>query len=144
VKQATVDLTTTCLTYLCLDIFDPEIEENYLDEQILSGGYRLHTFAASQWVALLRSCARMLRDQPPPDELISLLEHFVTERENMGYTNPSENIAEDPDFKSLKQRSPQLHAMLCHASKFRQLDVGEWRLDEGASNFLLSKYIWAR
>jgi hypothetical protein len=132
--HTTVDLATTCLTYLCLDIFDPEIEEEDLTVNILSGGYRLHAFAASQWVGLVRQCAGMLRNLTPPDELITLLEHFTTERENMGYKSLRDHAPEDGGFKPFKEKWPKLHTILCCALKFRQLDVGDWRFDEGMLN----------
>ena len=129
--QATIDLTTTCLTYLCLDPFNPEIEEEYLTENIISGGYRLHAYAASQWVGLVRKCAGMHRNRTPPDELIALLEIFISERENMGYKGSSECTPEYGELELFKKEWPNLHTMLCRALKFRQLDVGDWRLDEG-------------
>jgi hypothetical protein len=122
------------MTYLCLDLFDPEIEEEDLAENIFSGGYRLHAFAASQWVGLVRKCAGMLRNRTPPDELITLLEHFITERENMEYKGLNEHALEYVELEPFKERWPKLHTMLCHASKFHQLDVGDWRLDEGTLN----------
>ena len=132
----TVDLTTTCLTYLCLDLFDPEIEEEDLTANILSGGYRLHTFATSQWVGLVRKCTGMLRGRTPPDELIASLEHFITERENMGYKGLSDHTPEYGELESFKEKWPRLHTILCRVLKFRQLDVGDWRFDEGMLDIL--------
>lgn len=132
--QATLDLTTTCLTYLCLDLFEPEIEEEDLTENILSGGYRLHAFAASRWVGLVRNFAGMLHNQTPPDELITSLEQFITERENMEYINPSNSTPGCGEFEPFKQKWPNLHTLLCRAREFCQLDVGSWRLNEGTSN----------
>jgi hypothetical protein len=140
--QATVDLTTTCLTYLCLDPFDPEIGEEDLTENIISGGYRLHAFAASQWVELVRKCAGMLGNKNPPDELITLLEHFITERKNMWYEGLDEHAPECGELETFKREWPELHTLLRHALKFRQLDVGDWRLDEGTSNPFLTIFTY--
>jgi hypothetical protein len=132
--HTTVDLATTCLTYLCLDLFDPEIEEEDLTVNILSGGYRLHAFATSQWVGLVRKCAGMLRNRTPPDELVTSLEHFITERENMGYKGLSDHTPEYGELEPFKGKWPKLHTVLCRASKFCQLDVGDRRFDEGMLN----------
>jgi hypothetical protein len=140
--HTTVDLATTCLTYLCLDLFDPEIEEEDLTVNILSGGYRLHAFATSQWVGLVRKCAGMLRNRTPPDELITLLEHFITERENMGYTGLSDHALEYGELEPFKEKWPRLHTILCRTSKYRQLDVGDWRFDEGMLNLLPMTFIY--
>jgi hypothetical protein len=134
--HTTVDLATTCLTYLCLDLFDPEIEEEDLTVNILSGGYRLHAFATSQWVGLVRKCAGMLRNRTPSEELITSLEHFITERENMGYKGLSDHTPEYGELKLFKGKWSKLYTILCRASKFCQLDVGDWRFDEGMLNLL--------
>ena len=73
---------------------------------ILSGGYRLHAFAASQWVGLVRKCAGMLPNRTPPDELITLLEQFVIERENMEYEGLSDDVPEYGELEPFKKEWP--------------------------------------
>src|SRR5207248_11256396 len=92
--QANLDLATTCLTYLCSDLFDPDLSDEDLEENILSGGYRLHSLAATQWAEFVRVCAIMLRNQSPPHELITLLECFIIERGNTEYEGPNKDVPE--------------------------------------------------
>ncbi|KAH0562186.1 hypothetical protein GP486_003120 [Trichoglossum hirsutum] len=72
----------------------------------------------------------MLRNRTPPEELITLLEHFIAERENMEYKGLSEQVLGYDELKIFETKWPKLHTMLCRALEFRQFDVGDWRLDE--------------
>jgi hypothetical protein len=129
--QANLDLATTCLTYLCSDLFDPDLSHEDLEENILSGGYRLHGLAASQWAEFVTVCATMLRNQTPPNGLITLLECFIIERENIEYEGPDNDVPKPGELNLFKKDWPKLHTMLCRALKFRQSDIGDWRLSEG-------------
>jgi hypothetical protein len=133
--QANLDLALTCLTYLSSDLFDPDLSDEDLEENILSGGYCLYGLAASQWAEFVRECAIMLRNQTPPNELITLLECFIIERENIEYEGPNKDVPEPGGLNLFKRGWPKLHTMLCRALKFRRSDIGDWRLSEGSSSF---------
>ncbi|KAK2764389.1 hypothetical protein FQN54_009083 [Arachnomyces sp. PD_36] len=128
--QAHLDVATTCLTYLCSDLFDPEIEKEHLRESILSGGYRLHNFSAFQWMETILRFTKTVHDQAIPDVLIEILELFVSQRENLTYTRSSDTTPEFAELRPFKIKRPKLYDILCRALQFFRLDLGNWRMDE--------------
>jgi hypothetical protein len=130
--QARLDLATTCLKYLCFDCFDPDLQDKDVQDNLLSGAYRLYNFATSLWAGLTKECARNLQMKALPEELIVLLERFIDERRNDEYDGPSEKMPKPCELIPFKGW-PELHYMLCRALEFRrrQLNLGDWRLDEG-------------
>jgi hypothetical protein len=133
--QANLDVATTCLTYLCSDLFDTDLSDEDFKENILSGGYSLHGFATSQWAGLVKGCLVMLQNQTLPNELTILLECLITEQENIDYEGLDKDVPEPGELNLFKRNWPNLHTALCRALKFRQSDIGDWRLSEGISSF---------
>lgn len=124
-------MTKTCLHYLCLDIFDPEIEDQQIKENLLSGAYRLHWFASTQWVEILRHCAISLHDRAPPDDLITTLKTFGERRENTTFQDSSSSYGDwsSDHFEAFKGKHPEIYRLLDQTLKFWHLDTGNWKLD---------------
>ncbi|KAF5013486.1 hypothetical protein FDECE_511 [Fusarium decemcellulare] len=47
--EAVLDISTTCLTYLCSDALHPYLDEEDLEQYVASGSYRLLNFSHNQW-----------------------------------------------------------------------------------------------
>jgi hypothetical protein len=130
-------MTKTCLYYLSSDIFDVGIEHEMIKSNILSGIYRLHWFATTQWIVLLQKCEKLLGSFDLPESLLIALKHFVYECENGNFEGTvGLSSQSDHDFTILRQKEPSLHELLVQALHFRRMDVGDWKLedkDEGIS-----------
>ncbi|KAJ5248989.1 hypothetical protein N7468_000440 [Penicillium chermesinum] len=132
-------MATTCLRYLCLDIFDPEIDPTDVKMHILSGRYGLYWFAASQLLSILQRCARLLADQALPDLLKNELTLFCQIRGNISFDPAAKDdkkavkeqiLPEEDVFQTFKPVLPEEHRFLHHALALRSLDNGKWRLDQ--------------
>lgn len=130
--EANLEMTKTCLHYLCLDIFDPEIEDQQIKENLLSGAYRLHWFAPTQWVEILRHCAISLHDRAPPDDLITTLKTFGERRENTTFQDSSCSYGDwsSDHFEAFRGKHPEIYRLLDQTLKFWHLDTGNWKLDD--------------
>lgn len=129
-------MARTCLNYLSSNIFDIELESDEITQNILSGAYRLHWFAASQWIEIVRRCASLLRNQPLPENMIQALDRLVCQCENGNYEDIAEfDSPRNDEFEVFKERGPNIHKLLHQELQFRRMDVGNWRLedDEGIS-----------
>lgn len=136
-------MTKTCLHYLSSDIFDIENEPEIIERNILSGLYRLHWFATTQWIVLLQECERLLGSCDFPESLNLALKQFVRECVN-GNFEGTVSLTNQPNFSALKQKEPELHELLVQELYFRRMDVGDWKLeenDEGISNQSVCIYI---
>lgn len=131
-------MTKTCLHYLSSDVFDVGIEPEMIKSNILSGIYRLHWFATTQWVVLLQECEKLLGSSDLPESLLVALKHFVHECENGNFEGTlGLNSQSDHEFSTLRQKEPSLHEILVQELYFRRMDVGDWKLEdnEGIFNF---------
>ena len=132
-------MTKTCLHYLSSDIFDVGIEPEMIKNNILSGIYRLHWFATTQWVVLLQECEKLLGSFDLPESLLVALKHFVHECENGNFeATLGLNSESDHEFSTLRRKEPSLHEILVQELYFRRMHVGDWKLednDEGIFNF---------
>jgi hypothetical protein len=136
--QANLNLLMTSLTYLSLDLFELDIPDDEMEENVLSGAYRLHGFATSQWVGLVTQYAMLYEKQTPPDELVKQLDSVITERKNFEFEGQFEDNSNLTDLDLFKKRWPEMHAYLCSALKFqRQRDRADWRISESISRFFL-------
>lgn len=89
-------------------------------ENILSGTYRLHEFAATMWLALTEKSISLNREQPLLDTLIDLLSALFCQRNNNRYTDADQQDCTH-SLKIVKDRYPELHSDLCKSVQFRDI-----------------------
>lgn len=117
------------LTYLCLDIFDPDLDESQIAMNIISGAYCLHWFATFQLLKVLRSYTRLLHGQVPPADFIDLLELFAQKRENPNFDGDSRSLVTNGSLFEPLKKFPEIHELLQRVVVFHQLDIGTWKLE---------------
>jgi hypothetical protein len=129
--EANLEIAMTCLRYLSLQIFDIELDEDEISESILSGSYRLHWFATTQWIEVVRRYSILLCNQSPPATLITALNAFSEECEN-GTTDATADLEslKSDDFEVFKNAEPAIHKLLHQALQFCRMDVGKWKLED--------------
>lgn len=109
------------------DLLDEEIAQN-----ILSGAYRLHDFAATTWFGLLERFNHLGRQDTLPHELVDVLETLRCERANGMHTESAE-ASTQPKLEHFTTLSPALHDMLCKVVGFRQICLeGSFNKGKGA------------
>ncbi|KAJ5175558.1 NACHT nucleoside triphosphatase [Penicillium canariense] len=142
--EATTEMTKTCLYYLSSDIFDIGIEPEMIEENILTGLYRLHWFATTQWIVLLQECERLLGSCDLPEPLLLALKHFAHECENGNFEGTVDLSSQsDHEFSTLRQKEPALQRLLVQELHFRRMDVGDWKVeddDEGIFKQLIYRF----
>lgn len=138
ITQANLSLLITCLTYLSLDLFELDIPDEEMEENVLSGAYRLHGFATSQWVGLVTQYAMLSEKQILPDELVKQLDSVITERKNFEFEGQIKDNSKPRDLDIFERKWPKMRAYLCNALKFqRQRERTDWRMSESISIFSL-------
>ncbi|KAF5697667.1 NACHT domain-containing protein [Fusarium globosum] len=128
---ALIEISTTCLAYLCSDLMDADISDDDIQRNLVSGAYRLLNFAHRQWAECLRLCTRHSRDELPP-QLVPLLGHIMQELANPYY---SEDLDTKLGLWSLDRFKSNLEEIktISRSLDFRSLMATsyDWRLDEG-------------
>ncbi|KAF4415321.1 putative NACHT domain protein, partial [Fusarium austroafricanum] len=130
-EKALLEVSTTCLTYLCSDILDPYLSDNEIQQNLLLGSYRLLNFAHSQWAECVRLCTTHFRDEIP-SQLVSLLDQIIADRKNLYHDQ-----AADTNLKiwGLDRFKSSLGAcsMVSRSLDFKRLmdHSFDWRIDEG-------------
>ncbi|CVL05439.1 uncharacterized protein FMAN_10739 [Fusarium mangiferae] len=130
-REALLEISTTCLAYLCSDLLDADISDDDIQRNLVSGAYRLLNFAHRQWAECLRLCTRHFRDELPP-QLVPLLGHIMQELANPYY---SEDLDTNLGLWSLDRFKSNLEEVktISRSLDFRSLMATsyDWRLDEG-------------
>lgn len=122
-------MTKACLHYLSSDIFDVEIEPEMIERNILTGLYRLHWFATTQWIVLLQECERLLGSCDFPESLLLALRRFAHECEN-GNFERQVDLTTQSELSALKHTEPTIHELLIQELHFQRMDVGDWKLED--------------
>jgi len=118
--------------YLCQGHHDPEILDEEISHNILSGAYRLHDFSTTVWLELVERYACSNRSRTLPNELISLLEILMCKRSSDQFDSCAEDSTQ-PKLESFKSSWPDLHSMLCKVAYFRQsCSKAEYNKRQGA------------
>lgn len=122
-----LQLTRSCLRYLCQGHHDPSISNIQVEEGVKHGLYRMHNYAEDAWYPLVEQCLRLMDH----GDLLETLEEFAIRRlsgsdEVEDLSSPSNK----PDVEHLKEQSPSVHQLLRKAAEFRR-----WC---GSSNFHIS------
>jgi len=131
-RQAIFELASSCLNYLSMDIYDPDIEDEAITENILSGKYCLHSYGTSQWLGLVCTAGTVLQKDERMDELVNRVEHFFAQRSNPDCDHiPTDGLSRAVELNTFKTQHPSVYEDLARAMHFRKSDIGEWRIDEG-------------
>jgi hypothetical protein len=80
--EANYSLAKSSLTYLCSSIFNPDVSNEEIEDNILSGRYRLCWFVMSQWIALTKRCLDQSKDLSDYPDLQALLIRLALELKN--------------------------------------------------------------
>jgi hypothetical protein len=116
---------------LSFNIFEVDLEPDVIKHHILSGSYRLHWFAATQWLGLIQRCAILLCNRSVPGDLMVALNHFIYECENGNYDAiASFNSDQNDEFQIFKENSPDIHRLLHQELQFHRMDIGDWKLED--------------
>jgi hypothetical protein len=124
-------MARTCLHYLSFNIFEVGLESDMIKQNILSGSYRLHWFAVTQWLGLIQRCASLLCNRSIPGDLIFALNRFVYECGNGNYDAREDlDSQQNDEFQIFKENAPDTHRLLHQELQYHYMDVGTWKLEE--------------
>ncbi|KAG4277591.1 hypothetical protein FPRO04_07368 [Fusarium proliferatum] len=129
--EALLEISTTCLVYLCSDCLDPALSDDDVERNVISGSYRLLNFAHQQWAECLKLCTRHFRDELP-QQLVPLLGHIMLDLANPYYSQGADiNLG----LRSLDKFESNLEEVktISRSLEFRSIMATSynWRLDEG-------------
>ncbi|KAF5530924.1 nacht domain-containing protein [Fusarium mexicanum] len=129
--EALLEISTTCLAYLCSECLDPDLSDDDIERNVISGAYRLLNFAHHQWAECLRLCTRHFRDELPP-QLVPLLGHIMQDLANSYYSQDSETNLGLWSLDRFKSNLEEVEAISRNLD-FRSIMATSfgWRLDEG-------------
>ncbi|RSL59358.1 hypothetical protein CEP54_007309 [Fusarium duplospermum] len=120
----TLELAIRCISYLCQEHHDSEsLEEEKMENSILSGAYRLHNFASTYWWRLIKQYLTLSKATSIPDSLVDQLQQLYDLRSAESYQQDDQRI--DMEFNmneaiiALKPRQPDLAEMLRNVSQFQ-------------------------
>ncbi|KAK9780358.1 hypothetical protein SCAR479_02995 [Seiridium cardinale] len=114
-SQANEDLLMALLAYLSTDILEPEIDDDEMDEKLLTGQYRLFQYASSYWPSLLRP----IIDLAGSPRLENLLVRAVDRGRNDEFEHETGNPEAVYRNDYLHNKSPELYDTLNAAYRFR-------------------------
>jgi hypothetical protein len=118
--ESRLSLAMCCIMYLCQGYHDPDISDEDVIENVLTGAYSLHDFAATMWLKLTEQLTSDSRSLPP--ELASLLETLIDKRANDEHDGSKDHF-NSPNLDPLKESLPDLYTVLCDAASFRKLSL---------------------
>ncbi|OOQ87200.1 NACHT domain protein [Penicillium brasilianum] len=130
-----IEMTKACLHYLSSDIFNVEIEPEMIERNIMTGLYRLHWFATTQWIVLLQECERLLGSCDFPESLLLALRRFAHECEN-GNFERRVYLTTQSELSALKHTEPTIHELLVQELHFQRMDVSDWKLEDNNEGIL--------
>ncbi|KAF4628634.1 hypothetical protein G7Y89_g9520 [Cudoniella acicularis] len=89
-EQATMDLLTVCISYLCYDNLGGELSDAAIIDSISLGRFRLLDFAASYWMAILTKCYDLSPRKERMNSISGLLADLISKRANYWFDEPVE------------------------------------------------------
>ena len=120
-----------CVTYLCQTHHDHDLLDDEIAQNILSGAYRLHDFAAIAWLELVERFVHLNREDTISHELIDALEMLSCGRAQGIYIEGAE-ASTPSSLEPFKSVSPAVHNMLCKVADFRRISLkGNFDKNEG-------------
>jgi hypothetical protein len=87
-EQATIDLLTVCISYLCYDNLGDELSDAAIMESISLGRFRLLDFAASYWMAILAKFYNLSPGGKHMESISGLLADLSSKRTNYWFEEP--------------------------------------------------------
>lgn len=111
-------IASVCLSYLSFECFNDVLSTEDIGSNILSGDYVLFTYAADEWLAHIRQCARHLGPEPL-QSLRDILSAFVEVRKNYLFqaAGVKGHHAAKNEFQPF-QTLPNLYELLIHMDSF--------------------------
>jgi hypothetical protein len=119
-SEANYSLAKTLITYLCSGAFDKKLDDQKLQENVVAGIYRLHWFATSQWITLVRRCVEKSKDLSAFPDLLKLLTRMALELKNssfQGRVDPKDRV-----FRTLDPDRPEISQLIRGILQFRRDD----------------------
>ena len=77
----------TCLTYLCYDAVGEDLDKEQLQDNLLSGKYRLQVFASSSWFSLALRYLRLAQNDDRHEVINGLMQNLFSELANPNFQN---------------------------------------------------------
>ena len=118
-KGSVINSACSCLSYLCQQHHDPELNEEEVEAYALAGGYVFHEYATTYWLELVeRSIQLDDKEKTISDNIIKHLELLGEVRLNGNFEKMPK--ASTSSTASLASEWPSLHEMMGKAVQFRQ------------------------
>ncbi|KAI1770676.1 hypothetical protein F4818DRAFT_432308 [Hypoxylon cercidicola] len=121
-REAILDVAMTCLNYLCCELFTLSATDEEVQDDLLSGAYRLFRFSQCHWVESIKQLARYYTTKDPPRELADLLQRFLALRSNLKYVRRETESRSRMWRLDFLKEYPEVHDMLS-----RVLDFKSWQ-----------------
>ncbi|KAL2130484.1 hypothetical protein VTI74DRAFT_6338 [Chaetomium olivicolor] len=118
--EANHSLTKCLLSYLCSGIFNPELSNEQLRQNIVAGKYRLQWFATSQWIMLTRRCVEVSKCLSAYPDLLVLLTRLTFELRNDRFNE--EVDPQDRVLRNIDPDLPEVSKMICGVIQFREAE----------------------
>ncbi|KAL1857635.1 hypothetical protein Daus18300_010275 [Diaporthe australafricana] len=119
--EANYSLAKSTIAHLCSGIYDMDISDEQVRNNIVAGKYRLHWFATSQWTALISRCfVEASKDLSAYPDLLELLTRLALELRNYGFKGQISR--KEGIFQSLESNWPEISNMICGVLAFRRDD----------------------
>lgn len=131
---ATLSLAHCCIWYLCQRHHDIWIPDDQFTDNIISGDYRLHNYAAATCLDLVERYVSLNGPKPLSGELIRALDYLATERFSNEFIASTEPVdqSQNPNLEKFKDEWPKIHALLSDMVQFqRRCSNFEYRLSKG-------------
>lgn len=131
---ATLDLALCCIWYLCQSHHDAWIQDDEIATNLISGDYRLHSYAVTMWSVLIERYISLNGSRPLSQELIRALDYLARERSSSEFTGSTEPVGQSqkPGLKNLKNEWPKLHTLISNQVQFqRRYSNSEYHLSKG-------------
>ncbi|MCJ1267692.1 hypothetical protein MMC22_007578 [Lobaria immixta] len=132
--EATLNLTKCCIWYLCQSHHNAWITDDEITDNIISGDYRLHDYAVTIWLDLVKHYVRLNGSKPLSIELIHALECLMTDRSSSEFAASTDLAGQShqPDLEKFKNQWPELHTILCHMAQFHwRCSTSEYHMSKG-------------
>lgn len=132
--QAALNLANCCIWYLCQSHHDGFITDDEIIDNIIAGDYRLHDYAVTTWLELVRLYVSLNGKNPLSSELIRVVECLKTERGSGEFALSTEMADQSylPDLDKFKDGWPELHMFLSHMVQFRwRCSSFEYQMSKG-------------
>jgi hypothetical protein len=118
--EASLSLASCLINYLCQTHHNPELSDEELAQNIMTGAYCLDDLATTTWADTLELYVRSRGSQPLSDTAIDAVERLISDRHNYGYVN-SATVPFQPSLDCFKIVSDNVYRMLCESARFRRM-----------------------